>query len=287
MEQKTTRDQARILVELLISDWRPTMTQILWSIRVAIVLGILILIGYFNSVTLWDWLELLIVPAIIATVGIWFNRQQQERQLRISEHRAQDDAVQAYLDQMSQLLTDKDRPLHRARSGDNLSTVARARTLTVLQMLDGHRKRSIVQFLHEGGLIKRGVAAPVVKLDHANLKYARLRGIYLENAQLQAVYFQDADLRHSYLRGAVLYNSNLRNAKLESADLSPSESNGNKQPTNLDGVDLLNADLKKANLRGADMRQVKYLVQRQIENAEGDLDTQLPTGLTRPPHWSD
>ena len=62
---------------------------------------------------------------------------QRQRELEVALQRSQDDALQAFLDQISQLLTDKERPLRRARPGDNLSAVARARTLTALTRLDG------------------------------------------------------------------------------------------------------------------------------------------------------
>jgi high-affinity Fe2+/Pb2+ permease len=65
----------------------------------------------FTKRTLWDWLELLIVPAVLAAGGLWFTRQQTERQQRISNEQAQDQALQAYLDQIGQLLLDKERPL--------------------------------------------------------------------------------------------------------------------------------------------------------------------------------
>ncbi len=87
---------------------------------------------------------------------------------KIEERRAQDEALQAYLDQISQMLTDEDRPLQRARLGDRLSTVARARTLTVLPRLDSIRKRSVVQFLYESGLINR--EGTVLSLVSANLE---------------------------------------------------------------------------------------------------------------------
>lgn len=52
---------------------------------------------------------------MIAGGGIWFNRQQRERELEIAseqrkreveiaEHRTQDEALQAYLDQISDML---------------------------------------------------------------------------------------------------------------------------------------------------------------------------------------
>jgi predicted membrane-bound spermidine synthase len=160
---KTPRERAEDLIRLLV-PWRPTTRQGLWAIRIGIVLGLLVAIGYSYGVTLWDWIKLLIVPAVIAGGGLWFNRQQRERELeiareqrereqRIANERAQDEALQGYLDGMSQLLTDKERPLHKAQTSDSLSTVARARTLTVLGRLDGGRKRSVLQFLFESGLI--------------------------------------------------------------------------------------------------------------------------------------
>jgi uncharacterized protein HemX len=70
----------------------------------------------------WDYLKLLIVPAALAIGVAWLNWAQRkrervaeearkDRELDIESQRAQDEALQAYLDQMSQLLTDKDRPL--------------------------------------------------------------------------------------------------------------------------------------------------------------------------------
>jgi hypothetical protein len=52
--------------------------------------------------------------------------QQRNLDREIADERRQDDMLLAYLAGMSQLLTDKDRPLHRAQLGDSLSTVARA-----------------------------------------------------------------------------------------------------------------------------------------------------------------
>src|SRR5215213_125728 len=128
----------------------------------------------YRKRALWDWLELLIVPAALAIGVYWLNRRQTEREreaqaaqrareLEIERERAQDEALQAYLVHMSQL------PLELQSLGDAdrnaqelLLQVARARTLTVLQRLDGRRKRSVLQFLTEGGLIDQ--SNPVIGL---------------------------------------------------------------------------------------------------------------------------
>jgi hypothetical protein len=73
---------------------------------------------------------------------------QEQRALAVENQRAQDAALQAYLDQMSQLLLDEGRPLRQPKEGDEVRTLARARTLTVLPRLDGERKASVVRFLY-------------------------------------------------------------------------------------------------------------------------------------------
>ena len=170
---------------------RPTKRQLLWvgSIVGFVALLFLIYLGYsypqtgFGKAkvpqgvqpakTLWDWLGLLVVPAVLAIGGYLFARSENQRMREnadqqrtldreLADERRQDDMLQAYLDEMSQLLTDKERPLHRAELGDYLSTVARARTITALSRLDAKRKGSLIQFLYEAGLINRG--HPLVSL---------------------------------------------------------------------------------------------------------------------------
>src|SRR5829696_1763117 len=84
----------------------------------------------FGKKSGWDLLQLLIVPLALAVIGFVFTMQQDARQQRIenqraqqaqkienrraeaerelAEQRAQDEALQAYLDQMSSLLLEKD-----------------------------------------------------------------------------------------------------------------------------------------------------------------------------------
>jgi hypothetical protein len=55
------------------SRWQPTRTQLLWAGATAALLTAAVLIGYRYDITLWDWIKLLIVPAVIAGGGLWFN----------------------------------------------------------------------------------------------------------------------------------------------------------------------------------------------------------------------
>jgi hypothetical protein len=239
---KTPRERAEALIRLLVPDWRPTAWQGLWAIRIVLAiivgLGLLTVAGRPFGITLWDWLKLLVVPAVIAGGGIWFNRQQRERELEIAERRTQDEALQAYLDVRSQLLTDEKRPLHRAQIGDSLSSVARARTLMVLPRLDGERKARVVQFLYESGLIAKG--RPILDLLRADLRGADLNGAHLSGADL----FR-ADLKWAAVSFADLSGADLRRVDLLEADLWD--------------TDLKGADLWRASLRGARGWSVKQL----------------------------
>ena len=202
------------------SQWRPTRRQFLWASAAVALLTIAILIGYRYGITLWDWIKLLVVPAVIAGGGLWFNRQQRERELRIAreqqerdveiaERRTQDEALQAYLDQMSSMLTpNMDHPsLYKARPGDSLSSVARARTLTMLPRLDGGRKGSVVRFLYESGLITKN--RPIFNLYESDLSRANLLKANLSTAHLRRVNLRGADLRAADLRGADLRGADL------------------------------------------------------------------------------
>ena len=111
--------------------------------------------------SLWDWLDLLLVPLLLA-LGAWLlnrsarTREQEaeerrvEEQQKIEEDRSRDDALQKYLDTITDLLNDG---LRESEQDDVKRIIARARTLTVLRQLDEERKGLLLQFLSESGLI--------------------------------------------------------------------------------------------------------------------------------------
>src|SRR5215203_5007158 len=110
----------------------------------------------FRGMTVRDWLDLLVVPLALVVISFLFTVQQDQRQLRtenqraeaeqeLAVQRAQDEALQAYLDQVGTLLLAKD--LRNSEEDSEVRTLARARTLTVLGRLDSARKTEVVQFL--------------------------------------------------------------------------------------------------------------------------------------------
>jgi uncharacterized protein YjbI with pentapeptide repeats len=281
--EKTPRQRGEDLLSLLVSDWRPSPRQGLWAIRIGIVLSLLVAIGYSYGITLWDWIKLLVVPAAIAAASLWFNRQQQERQraddqrqqeraLEIADQRAQDEALQAYLDQMSHMLTNKERPLRRAQPGDDLSVVARARTLTVLRRLDDKRKGSVVQFLYESGLINKD--RRILDLSKVDLFMADLRTAKLSEANLHGVYLAKANLINAFLVKADLSGAYLIQAKLIDADLS----GANLSDAWLRHADLSGANLSDAWLRHANLSSATGLTDEQLDQAQTLEGATMPNG---------
>jgi hypothetical protein len=218
-------------------QWRPTQGQVLWTIGIGsllVALGIFIYLGYshqwawtgFPKKRLFDWIQILVIPIAVAIGTFVLNRaakrrddetqkEQREREEALETQHAEEAALQEYLNYISQMLSNPDRPLRRSHLGDNLSVVARAQTLTVLARLQGgERKRSALQFLYEAGLIsKTPKTYPVVSLFGANLSRADLSGANLSEAGLSEAGLNFANLSRADLSGANLSGARLNLAK--------------------------------------------------------------------------
>jgi hypothetical protein len=129
-QEQTPQERALELVRLVLPNWRPSDEHVLWAIRiaiaVAIVLGLLALIGNLFGITLWDWLKVLAVPITVGAAVPFLNWSQRKREEKLALQRSHDDALEGYLNQMSQLLTDQAHPLQRCLPGDKLTVVARS-----------------------------------------------------------------------------------------------------------------------------------------------------------------
>jgi uncharacterized protein YjbI with pentapeptide repeats len=221
----------------------------------------------FRGKTLWNWLELLIVPLALAIIGLLFAWQQDTRQRELEEQRAQDAALQAYLDQMSTLILDKN--LLESEQGNPTYTLAQARTATVMARLDAARNSSVMRFLSDSGLassLLRGITLEGVDLrdvdlvgadadlSDANLSDANLIGARLQNVDLSEANLIGADLSATLLAGADLSATFLSDADLSGAFLLDADLSGTMaEDSNLSGAVLRDADLTYAYLTNADL----------------------------------
>jgi uncharacterized protein YjbI with pentapeptide repeats len=237
----------------------------------------------FRGKTVWDFLQLLIVPLALVVIGLLFTmlqdaRQQQiedkraeqaqkienqraEAERELAEQRAQDEALQAYLNQMSQLMLE--RKLLEAEEGDPVHTLAQARTSTVILRLDAEHNQSVTRFLIDSGLAEiskasarllRGIALPHAKLSGAALTIADLSDADLSGANLRGAGLTLASLSDAYLRGADLSNANLDSADLSNANLDSADlSNAFLRNADLSSAVLIRANLSSADLNSADL----------------------------------
>jgi hypothetical protein len=96
------------------------------------------------------------IGALVALGGVF---TAQMVSIALEDRRTQEARLQNYFETVGELLIEK--PLRRASPGDHLSTVVRAQTLSVLEGLDPDRKRILLRFLYESGLIHKD--EPVVR----------------------------------------------------------------------------------------------------------------------------
>jgi uncharacterized protein YjbI with pentapeptide repeats len=238
--------------------------------------------------TIWDWLELLVIPLAIAISALIFSslerkneqniaqkRRQEDRAIadlqleedrRIEDERAQEAALQLYLEQMSALLIDKE--LRTSTQEDEVRIVGRAWTLNILRRVKTSRKGTVVSFLFESGLItEHNTLAPLrgADLQEIVLQRAELPGVNLGHSNLARASLQNAWLGRAYLEGANLQGANLQGAILTIADLQ--------------GANLQEADLRGTVLTGANLTWAFNLESANLEQSRYDKKTQWPIGF--------
>ena len=248
--------------------------------------------------TLWDWLQLLIIPFALGLMTISFNMLQSLTSNRIVNDQQQETALETYLDRMSALMIDKH--LKDPKIGAEAVTVAQARTITVLPRLDINRKGVVIQFLHDAGLITtEPYITPLIKLtyvdlNHIKLSLAKLDEVDLSNTSMESAELIGASLNKSWLFATKLNNSNLSYAelnytklvlaRLEGANLIDAELKGadlsyvSLRKANLHGAKLYGANLRGATLDGVDLQEAEYNTKvMQEKNILGKLVTLDPT----------
>jgi uncharacterized protein YjbI with pentapeptide repeats len=225
--------------------------------------------------TLWDWLQLLIVPLVLAFAAFALSTAQSGRERRqedrreaeqrrlearraareqaAADDRAREETLHTYLQQMSELITQHGiRAVTHGSPNADTATLARTLTLVTLRRLDGRRKGLVVQYLLEAKLItrtwvwrstKRGLErganpAPTVSLAGADLREAVMPSSLFA--------FIDA----GGPRGAWRTNA----AVFDETDLERADFRG----ASVEGVSFDYADLTNANFRGSTVSTASF-----------------------------
>jgi uncharacterized protein YjbI with pentapeptide repeats len=250
----------------------------------------------FRGKTVWDWMQLFIVPLALVLVTIAFTLQQNTRQQEIQrqtaareqelenqraevdreieDQRAQQAVMQSYLDQMGVLLLDRN--LRGADQDSAVRNVARARTLTTLAALDPYRKQKVLRFLNETKLIQRSSpdGEPVISLRYAELQGVKLGHIgQLGGFDLNGIVAVNADLSNANMVNAVVHGADLREADLSEVNLTNADLLGAK----LIGATLTNTDLTNTDLTNADLTDAK-VTEEQLEAAKSLEGATMPNG---------
>jgi hypothetical protein len=271
---RTVQERALELLRatLATSSWLPAteVQRLVWTIRGVILLGLLVLIASAVDKTFWDWLDLLIVPVVLAIGGYLFTRSENSRTQQIGEQRSQQTALQSYLEQITQLVREG------LRDEDPLSPLrllARGRTLSVFWQLDPMRKRALLQMLHEAGLIGKGT--PIIGLSGADLRNAYLRELDLKDADLRGADMKGVNLERANLSGADLRGADLSHASLHCARLGTA-----RMIDALTGETVARnqADLRYTDLSHADMSRATGVTEGQFDMCKSLVGATMPNG---------
>jgi uncharacterized protein YjbI with pentapeptide repeats len=254
--------------------------------------------AYQPGKTLWDWLQLLIVPIVLALGATLFNRAITHNEQKIADQRyvneqhialdkQREDLLQVYLDRMSDLLLNGG--LLQSSTNAEVRNIARVRTLTVLRQLDNRRKNYVLSFLRETKLVTSEPETNIISFSSADLSRVDLKDIYLSDIDLSKANLSNADLTGAELRKVNLSEADLTGANMSNTYITLSKFNratlskGNFHKAYLEGVSfagdsflrthLSNANFSesiffKGTLRGARLTNADL---REVELVEVDL----------------
>jgi len=249
---------------------------ILWALYLRYIKGIpwATWTGFENK-TIWDLLELFIVPIFLAIIALLFNYLRTKSENELTQKHIEDTVLSSYFDDLSNYILNNDFQNSFVRQ------LVRAKTFSTLQRLDGNRKGILIRFLFHLELITKENS--IIDLSGADLSNANLEGNDLS---------ENEDRKHlSYLSlfGVVLAGANLRNSSFSDARLTRANfafadlTNANFENAHLMDVDFRSASLKGANLNNAvllsaDLSGAKGLTNKQLSKVKSLVDAKLPNG---------
>ncbi len=227
--------------------------------------------------TLWDWLELMLLPLALA-IGAWWigrSRLNLDPDNGLTQAASMDDArtiiktheerrVQGYIDRITELLLSQG--LRESAPNDEVRHIARAQTVTVLWGLSGRRKGALIRFLYEARLIQH--PEPIITLTGADLSTADLSGINLSEADLRQAHLSEAKLTEAHLSKTDLTGADLVGADLQGAMSGKAlPGAGRWVPPNMSQANLNEAIMRGACLIRTNLTEVS-MQRTHLENAD-------------------
>jgi uncharacterized protein YjbI with pentapeptide repeats len=225
--------------------------------------------------TLWDWMELLLIPIVLSFGAFLLTRAEKNHERKLETQRRQTNiqiahdremvdrelekdrleqkSLDQYFDVLSELLLEH--KLRESNIDDEVRTIARTRTLTILLDLNGKRKGLLIQFLYEANLIAG--RNPIIDMSYSDLSELQLPYSHLDHISLPKSNLRNSNLYFAKLQGANFYHSDLDEANLRWADLRNADLRCGLIETKLGVAKLQGANLERANLNGADLTNSK------------------------------
>ncbi len=281
-------------------NWIASKARLLFWILLAILSVSFILIffyplawtGFITNIggietrkTLWDWLELLIIPIVLAVGGYLFRKSE----VRLTREQFIDDesekAITNYIDYVEDFL-----PTSPKKIDQTEVEILKARTQMLLRKLDSERKGLVIRFLYDLSLIKSD--NPVIdfrfselsqlrmanenlsrisltgsRLDRGNFEGSHLNDANLASCSMIATKFPFANLHKASFDYSIINRGDFYRAKLKNASLIKTVApNSNFHEADLEGARFRSAYLVRANFSGANLTGASF-VNADLRNA--------------------
>lgn len=244
---------------------------------------------FIPAKTLWDWLELLIIPIALVLGGYFLNRSEKRLEIKLAEEKAKTDRKIAevrnqeiilgeYFDRMSDLLIEKQ--IHGSESDSVVRDVARTRTLSVLRRIYPDRKAIVLKFLYESELIiKKQEREPLITLKDAdlqglelekteffdidlsgaNLFLAKFKDVRFINSNLNDIDFSNSSVEFCFFNNVELMNSVFDFIKLNNVSFDKCNFNGfSSKAMEIINSSIINSDLSNAEIKSAEIKSVEF-----------------------------
>ncbi len=237
-----------------------------WVVLLAAVLGYLIWLGYRPDASrytgfghtpipdpnttatgkfLWDWLQLLIFPLVVAGLGTAVSLIQKNTEQKISSDKDNETALESFMDSLFKLALEN----NLAEIEPPVRLFLETKVHNLARRLDGYRKGLLLQFLYKTELTRR--SSPLISLENADFARADLKSMILVDQDFTGISLAQADMTDGIFYGSDFYFADLTGARLVDAKINDS----NLTAATLDAVSAQTVRLERSRLATASLRE--------------------------------